>query len=326
MSSAALSPKISPQKSPKEVMLAVITVTFHPDIRKVKDQLDALPRGATSVIVDNASNADEIVALKRLVMKRADTHLLQSDRNVGLAAAVNLGATFVAKLPLAHEFLLLMDQDSQPQPLSIEKLVSAFLQLEAEGLQVGCVGPRLIDETTGLPHGFHCIRGWRWMRIFPPPGSAQPVSCANLNGSGTLVRASLFRKLGGLDEVLFIDHVDTEWAFRVLAAGFGLFGIPQATFDHGMGERGLRFWWFGWRVWPQRSPLRHYYLYRNAVWLMRRRYVPKLWKFWAIVKLMLTFAAHGLFDSKRHLQVCSMLRGIRDGIIQVSCSPPPKGS
>jgi len=127
-----------------------------------------------------------------------------------------------------------------------------------------------------------------------------------------LVRTSLFTKLGGLDETLFIDHVDTDWAFRVLGAGLKLFGVPQATFDHGMGEYGLRFWWFGWRVWPQRPPLRHYYLFRNAVCLLRRPYVPGVWKFWAVIKLFLTLAVHATFDPDRRLQMSSMLSGICD--------------
>jgi rhamnosyltransferase len=300
----------------EETRLAVITVTFNPDIGKLKLQLDALPQGATSVIVDNASNEDEIAAIKHLAMQRAGTHLIQNDQNVGLAAAANAGAAYIAELSPAHDFLLLMDQDSHPRQFSIENLMSAFLQLESDGHQVGCVGPRLVDETTGLQHGFHCIYGWRWVRIFPPLESVKPVNCSNLNGGGTLVRTSLFGKLGGLDETLFIDHVDTEWAFRVLTAGYRLFGIPHATFDHGMGERGWRFWWFGWRVWPQRSPRRHYYLFRNTVRLLRRPYVPRVWKFWAVIKLFLTMTVYAIFDSRRVGQISNMVNGIRDAHLQ----------
>jgi len=126
--------------------------------------------------------------------------------------------------------------------------------------------------------------------------------------------ANLFRKLGGLDECLFIDHVDTEWAFRVLNAKLHLLGIPDATFDHAMGERSLRFWCFGWRIWPQRSPKRHYYLFRNAIWLMRRNYVPMIWKGWAVVKLALTFVVHATIDPQRGSQLRQMLAGIIAGI------------
>ncbi len=124
----------------------------------------------------------------------------------------------------------------------------------------------------------------------------------------------LFNELGGLEEDFFIDHVDTEWSFRVLAAGYGLYGVPYITFQHRMGEQSLRFWWFGWRIWPKRSPQRHYYLFRNAVRLMRRSYVPRVWKILVFIKLGMTLLIHVLFDSKRGSQVCHMIRGVIYGL------------
>jgi rhamnosyltransferase len=119
--------------------------------------------------------------------------------------------------------------------------------------------------------------------------------------------------LGGLEEEFFIDHIDTEWSFRILAAGFTLWGIPNAVFTHFMGDRGVRFWWFGWRVWPMRSPIRHFYLFRNAVRLMRRRYVFAVWKFWNVVKLSLTAMVHMTLDDQRGAQLKSMWRGVKAG-------------
>ena len=125
---------------------------------------------------------------------------------------------------------------------------------------------------------------------------------------------ALFKALGGLDESLFIDHVDTDWSFRVLAAGGFLFGIPNAVFHHRMGESGKRIWLGRWKTYPLRSPLRHYYLFRNAVRLMHRDYVPVVWKFWAILKLILTFIIHILFDKERFIQASSMIKGVREGL------------
>lgn len=291
--------------------LTVVTVTFHPDLAKLERQLAVLPPDVVSIIVDNASNAQEVVEIKRLVAARPHTFLIENERNLGLAAATNQGAFQASKQLPSYGFLLLMDQDSQPQLGAIEYLVSAFLQLEDQGRPVGCVGPCLLDAATGLKHGFHAIRGCRWARIFPGTNT-EPVSCANLNGSGTLMRISLYQSLGGLDEDFFIDHVDTEWAFRVIAAGFELFGVPKAIFNHSMGERGVRFWWFGWRVWPQRSPQRHYYLFRNACRLLRLSYVPYIWKFWAVIKLLLTMLVYLTFDARRLSHMHNMMIGMRD--------------
>jgi len=107
--------------------------------------------------------------------------------------------------------------------------------------------------------------------------------------------------------------VDTEWAFRVLAQGYTLWGVPQAVFKHRMGQGSLSYWLCGWRVWPARSAARHRFLFRNAMWLTRRSYVPTVWKSWALVKLTLTFAVHGLFDPQRGAQMAAMLQGLREG-------------
>ena len=294
--------------------LVAVIVTHHPDIPILARELEALPPESAVVLVDNASGSDTVIELNSLIAPRSRAHIIQNDANRGLAAAVNQGVRQAKYMWQDIQFVLLLDQDSEPTPGSIEKLAQAYDALSASGATVGCVGPALLDASTGMHHGFHQSTHWRWRRVRPASKSIHPVTCTNLNGSGTLMRIDLFFKLGGLDEALFIDHVDTEWAFRVLAAGHSLWGIPNATFTHSMGERGMRFWFFGWHVWPSRAPLRHYFLFRNAAILMRRDYVPRTWKFWAAVKLLLTVGIHVSLDARRGAQLRCMLRGLKDGI------------
>jgi len=296
----------------KNTELATVTVTFNPDLALLDAQLRALPNDCMKFIVDNASRPDVFARVSALAAQRPNIRVLRNDVNVGLAAAVNRGVRAAANMSTPAAFVLLLDQDSEPQPESVAMLMQGFQDLETSGCRVGCVGPTLRDPQTKLTHGFHQCTRWRWKRAYPAVDSREPVPCANLNGSGTLVRAALFEQLGGLDESFFIDHVDTDWAFRVLHAGYGLWGIPNAVFDHRMGQASMRFWCFGWRVWPSRSPLRHYYLFRNAVTLMRRSYVPRVWKFWAVVKLTITAGVALLTFRNAKAQLSHMLRGVRD--------------
>ena len=292
--------------------LATITVTFNPDLALLDAQLRALPDECVKFIVDNASQPDIFARINALASQWSNIRIIRNDSNLGLAAAINRGVHAAASMPEPATFVLLLDQDSEPKPDSVAALIRGFANLESSSQRVGCVGPTLRDPETGLTHGFHQCTRWRWMRTYPSVDSKEPVSCANLNGSGTLVRTALFEQLGGLDESLFIDHVDTEWAFRVLHSGYGLWGIPSAVIDHRMGHSSVRFWWFGWRVWPSRSPLRHYYLFRNAVLLMRRSYVPRVWKCWAVPKLVITAGVQVLAARDARLQLVHMWRGLRD--------------
>lgn len=294
--------------------LATVTVTFNPSLSELKAQLNALPQASVKVIVDNASNQELWSEIQGLTSQFQNVHLIRSEENLGLAAAVNRGVHWLDTLTPRPELVLLLDQDSEPLPDSIEALIATFKQLHEAGLKVGCVGPLLADPDTGLTHGFHQSTHWRWTRAYPAIGSSVPIPCANLNGSGTLTPLSLFKQLGGLDEKLFIDHVDTEWSFRVMARGYGLWGVPSAVFKHSMGQASIRFWLFGWRVWPVRSPKRHYYLFRNATILMKRSYVPWVWKAWATIKLMLTTIAVAFTGPARIEQIKNIFFGIKKGI------------
>lgn len=293
--------------------IAVITVTYNPDLDILDRQLGQLPPSALKVVVDNASRPELRSKVGRVVEKHAAI-MLQNDANLGLPAALNRGARYAQKTQPACRFLLLLDQDTEPGTGSVERLVASYDQLAETHGRACCIGPRLVDVATGLDHGFHKIRHWRWSRSFPASHSQTPIAVANLNGSGTLMPFTLFNELGGLEEDFFIDLVDTEWSFRVVAAGYKLYGIPNISFSHRMGERSLRIWWFGWRVWPYRSPQRHYYLFRNAMRLTRRSYVPRVWKVWAAIKLGQTFMVYAIFDAERGSQVRNMARGIGEGV------------
>jgi rhamnosyltransferase len=302
-------------------VLACVIVTYHPDLHVLTREIEVLPREAAVVLVDNASGTDTLDSLSRLAAERKRVRIVANPDNMGLGAAINQGVYEARRAWPEIRFVLLLDQDSEPLPGSIHALRKTYDMLSASGETVGCVGPSLIDVYTGIQHGFHQSTRWRWRRVYPCPGATKAIPCANINGSGTLMSIDLFLELGGLDEGLFIDHVDTEWSFRVQAAGYGLWGVPNAEFEHRMGQRGIRAWFFGWRVWPSRSPERHYFLFRNAIILMRRNYVPRVWKFWAIVKLLLTAGAHGLFDARRVEQLGCMVRGLKDGLHTVSVPP-----
>lgn len=289
--------------------LVAITVTFHPDLNLLAAQQAAL-RGIRSIIVDNGSGDTAVEALRALATPSSGAKLVALPRNVGLAAGLNAGIDMAREEGASA--VLLLDQDSTFDADVPERLLAALNEAQATAGRMACVGPTLIDVATGMPHGFHYIAdGWRWAQSAPSTTSRVPFPVDNLNGSGTIMSMGLIDAVGRLDDGLFIDHVDTDWAFRVKAAGYGLFGIPWLSMEHRMGESGRRIWLLGWRVWPERSPRRHYYLFRNTITLMRRAYVPTVWKAWALMKLMLTVLMAG-FDARRVKHWKMMRAGWRD--------------
>ncbi|MCD9124378.1 glycosyltransferase [Luteimonas fraxinea] len=293
--------------------VVAITVTHHPDLDVLARQMRSLPCGCRRMVVDNASSDAVCMELERWAADGHDARFLQNGTNLGLPAAINKGvaAAFVTWPDL--RFVLLLDQDSEPTQGAVARLVAAAKALAEAGHAVGTVGPALVEAKTGARHGFHQMTRFMWKRVDPQADSL-PIPTANLNGSGSLIPVAVFERLGGLDASLFIDHVDTDWAFRVQAAGYGLWGVPASIFLHSMGERVLTFGSRRRRPWPIRTPARHFFLFRNAVILMRRPSVPRTWKIWAVGKLALTMLAHLILDRRRLQQISRMLAGILEGM------------
>lgn len=290
----------------------VVTVSWHPDPAVLEAQIRALRGVAAHWLVDNGSDPSERAALQPLQERYPWLRWLGLDTNIGLAAAINRAVDAMGPQP-ATTRLLLLDQDTAWTAEALPPLLAALERLAAASGQPCMVGPALHDPDTGMNHGFHAIAAGRWVRRQPPPGSRAPLPVASLNGSGSLLPLALFRQVGGLEEDLFIDHVDTEFSFRLQAAGAGLWGVPWVQVDHAMGERGRRIWLFGWRLFPDRSPGRHFYLYRNTVRLLRRDYVPRVWKGWAVLKLLLSAGLCLLYDPRRRAQCKAMMQGVRAG-------------
>ncbi|HEY4146294.1 glycosyltransferase [Pinirhizobacter sp.] len=297
-----------------DAFVAVI-VTFHPDIMVLTRQATALGELAAVVIVDNGSTVAEVDGLRALASGTTGRiFLVEAGRNLGLAGGLNLGVAEAKRYVPNSSAVLLLDQDSEFFDDVPGKLLARLNQVQAENGTACCVGPSMDDISTGMSHGFHhIVGGWRWARAYPTSMGDLPMSVANLNGSGTTMPLALYELLGGMDADLFIDHVDTEWSFRVLAAGGLLFGDPTVSFTHRMGEAGRRIWLLGWRVWPERSPLRHQFLYRNTLRLLRRPYVPRVWKCWALAKMIVTFFITLAIDSRRGAQVRAMRTGVVEG-------------
>lgn len=290
---------------------ASVTVTYGPDREILAAQLDSLPSDWIRVIIDNGSSGDSWQATTNDLKNRDDVVLINMHRNVGLGAAQNAGIKWLSEnTDCTH--VLLLDQDSEPRTGAALRLLEAYQSLQAQGSNIGAVGPTLIDPISGVSHGFHIIDGWRWRRRAGKSG--EYIRCAGINGSGTFMAISVATDLGGMDETLFIDLVDAEWSFRLANNGYALRGVPDAIFEHRMGEITKRIWLLGWNAWPVRTPMRHRYLFRNYFILLRRDYVPAVWKFWAVAKLILTFLVFSVTGPHRASQMKQMLKGTADGL------------
>jgi rhamnosyltransferase len=283
-----------------------VVVTYRPEPTALERLLaSVLPQVAAVIVVHNGS--DPPVSPKPRAPD-ADLRVVTLGKNLGVARAQNEGVRRAIASGASH--VLLLDQDSEPAPDMVARLVEAEDRLKADGVKVGALGPRYLDERQDNPPPFIQVRGLRLRRH----GCADPeavVPVDYLVSSGSLIAADTFAAVGDLRDELFIDYVDIEWGLRAAADGYQSFGVCAARMRHSLGEAPLRL--FG-RARPVRSPQRHYYLFRNAIWLYRQRAIPVGWKCVDGWRLWLKFLAYGTMAKPRLEHLRMMLRGVRDGL------------
>ena len=146
----------------------------------------------------------------------------------------------------------------------------------------------------------------------------QPCPCADavaevdyLIASGCLIPISTLDVAGDMNEQLFIDYVDIEWGLRAAYRGFQSYGACAARMHHDLGDEPIMF--LG-RSIPLHSPVRHYYHFRNAVWLYRQPWLKLHWKLADAWRLVLKYGFYTIFAKPRHLHWWMMTRGIWDGV------------
>ncbi len=141
--------------------------------------------------------------------------------NRGIARSVNVGLK-VAR-DVGASWLLTLDQDSD-LPLSyVENLVADVVEATRQGIRVGVIGPRYIHGTNGtISYPESSSQGW--------PTTAEILQ------SGALWSVAALDEIGGFDESLGIDAVDTAACLSLRERGFDVVLSPSCTMNHEWGN------------------------------------------------------------------------------------------
>lgn len=289
-----------------------IVVTYNPDESILIANLTALLSQVQNVVmVDNDSKCDVTEITQRLDKACFDrVILIKLQHNDGLGKAFNTGISVARDLNAA--FVLLMDQDSIPESDMLSKLHDAYQDLEKMGILVGAVAPRYLDSTASQLSQFVRISRFGLARI-TNNDNTNFTRADFLISSGSLIAIQALDQVGGMDDELFIDHIDTEWCFRAQSKGFALYGVCDAIMQHSLGDKQIRFWWGRWRNISFHQPFRYYYMFRNSILLWQRPYMPAAWKRADKLRIISLLFFFTLFSPNRIANLHMMLQGLRDG-------------
>jgi rhamnosyltransferase len=258
-----------------ETGVIAVIVTYNPDLNVLGRLIDkSTPQVDAVVLVDNG-DGKKIEAWLTQAPKEKVTLLALGD-NLGIATAQNAGIKW-ARSKGAKQ-VLIFDHDSDPPSNLVARLQSALIDLEKTDKKVAAVGPRYVDkrrQESDTLSPFVRFDWWRLRRCSPPSGTSY-VSVDFLISSGSLIPMKALEAVGGMEDCLFIDNVDIEWGLRARYAGWSIYGVWDIVMEHSLGDQHTVV--MG-REFAVHSPLRHYYLIRNVVWLCLQPWLFFKWKF-----------------------------------------------
>ncbi|GEC75554.1 MULTISPECIES: glycosyltransferase family 2 protein [Microbacterium] len=239
--------------------VAAVVLSYKPDAGIIGN-IDELAKQAERVYVVNNSPDDSATAdVLAPLTGRDSVVVLDQDGNVGVAAGFNSGMR--QALADGFDYVWIFDQDSTVSDGMLAALLTAF---EQPGAPVAIAGPALRAEETG--------------HLYDGESSSGIRDQVALISSGALFAREALDEIGLHDERLFIDYVDHDISLRARRSGFRIVKVYDTVLDHRFGAS-VPSTFLGRRIYLSNySPMRHYYMTRNRV-IMVRRYGLGRW-FW----------------------------------------------
>lgn len=276
--------------------VGAVVAAYQPDaglpvvLASLVGQVDAV------VVVDDGTpegtpGADRVAAVA------APVRVVRHPANRGIAAALNTGTAALGDVA----WVLTMDQDSELPPGYVAALLAAGERAAAAGVRVGMVAP---DAAAGV------ARSRRRRVAEGVEIGGEPIQ------SGLLVARALLDELGGFDEGLVIDGVDTDLWLRANARGWACVAAPGVRLEHRLGNpRTVRLPGGRTLGLTVASDRRNYYRVRNLIGLVRGHGLrdPR-WAAGALAREVRHLAVTNVLVPGRARRLAYAGRGLLDGL------------
>ena len=150
-----------PTESPELQPIHAVVVTFHPDLVILDATLTSLAEQVDGIVVVDNGGSETVSRHLQALAERSEIVLHRQKRNIGLAAAQNLGVEVARQCGAAA--VLLLDQDSEPGSMMVHRLKAAWQQLHVSGRNPGLMTPSYCCAETGAEGHFVVRQGSRYV-------------------------------------------------------------------------------------------------------------------------------------------------------------------
>jgi rhamnosyltransferase len=193
--------------------------------------------------------------------------------NIGIGGGLKIAIQWA--IDNKFDFLWTFDQDSQPNPDTLEILLSDYQLLQQKNIPVGIISPTIIDVQTGtiLPNDLN--KKYR-LKSYSPQLNSSPFpyyehklyQCDVVITSGSLINLQAAKNIPLPNPDLFIDGVDWEYCLNMRKHGYHICVSEKTTMQHNFGtylthlNKSHPIYIY--------SPLRYYYINRNHTYIETR--------------------------------------------------------
>lgn len=286
-----------------------VVVTFFPDAG-FERRLGSVAREFSPVIVVDNSADPVIAARLRAACAPLGVELVLNSENRGLGAALNQACEWLARS--GRDRAVAFDQDSTPA----EGFGAALRALADKLPACAVVGANWTDAGRPGLASRHLRPNRSLPFLFERVAAAEDlegVTCVITSGS--LFRLDMWRALGGFDESLFLDLVDTDYCLRACGRSYTIAVAARALLTHHRGAKREvqalgRAWWPAFM-----STLRLRYQWRNRLRvIVRRGWRTPHWVMFETVYALKTIAEIVLLEDGKGAKLGACILGLWDGL------------
>ena len=286
-------------------------VVFHPDPGDLHALVNDLRKQVAEVMLFFNSPVPE--GLRQAFAATPDVSLIEASANLGVGVGLNLLGT--AAILRNASAVVFFDQDSTPSAGMIDRLATAWADLQAAGEHPAVVSPVLLAEA-GL------VSKAPTYRYLGPAAPGDVRRVAFVPTSGSLVATEVLRQTGFFRADFFIDGIDLEWSFRAAGKGYSCWVHTGCEMRHTVGTGVIGSRRLGWSM-PKQRPFRMYCVVRNTLYGLRLQHIPTGWKLKQVAYLLLQISAFVLHHRLNWSVTKLLLLGLCDGLL--GRLGPPRG-
>lgn len=239
--------------------ICAVVVSYNSPERLSRCISSILPQADEVIVIDNSSDEEARQRIKELTSCEKVSLILNS-KNEGLGHALNQGMRYSADS--GYIWTLLLDDDSALSDGMIDEMMRSYSNSDSDILgTIAAIVPAVYDKALDeyIPSVITTKTFNRKLRR--PPSDAFVHFHIT---SGTLLNNEIVKRVGFMNERLFIDYIDFDYCFRILEQGYKILLSGNAVLYHALGS-GRELLGFQFR---EHAPLRVYYQSRNRLFAM----------------------------------------------------------